>query len=113
MLHFYQKHFPLGQVQIKEESCSCDFRYDGNFINCDDRPIGPKGPVHMVGNSSESKLYDDSDISDFGNFHDFELFTHIEFLNTINVGRITPVYSIQTVNEPFFLCHLIEKNTNA
>ena len=41
-----------------------------------------------------------------------ELFTHTEFSNAIDVGRIIATYSNQTVNEPFFLCKLLRKNTH-
>lgn len=40
-----------------------------------------------------------------------ELFTHSEFSNTI-LGRIIAIYSSQTVNEPFFLYKVFEKNTD-
>ena len=80
----------------------------------------------MVGNPSDSDFDDDSDVSDFGEFDDEfdeyeddvtydmeenKLFTHTEFSNVIDIGRIIAIYSSQTVNEPVFLCKGFEKNT--
>ena len=76
----------------------------------------------MVGNPSDSD-FDDSDVSVFGEFDEFDeheddgtsdmeenkLFIHPEFSSTIDVGRIITIYSSQTVNEPFFLCKVHEK----
>ena len=67
LFHFY---FPSGEIHIQEEIFSCDFCYDGNFINCDNRTTGPNGRVHMVGNPSDSDFDDDSDAGDFGEFDD-------------------------------------------
>ena len=115
-------YFPSGEIQIKEETCSCDFGHDGNFIICDDQTTGPKGRVHMLGDSSESNLEepDDSDADEFFDDDDYEddaqsdmeeneLFSHAEFSNTIDVGKIIAIYSSETVNKPFFLCRVIEK----
>ena len=63
-------YFPSGEIQIKEEICSCDFCCDGSFINCEDRTTGPKGRVHKVGKPSDSDFDDDSDANDFGEFDD-------------------------------------------
>ena len=59
----------------------------------------------MAENPSDS----DSDASDFGEFDSKELFTHTEFSNTIDVGRIIAIYSSQTINKPFFLCKFLGK----
>ena len=71
----------------------------------------------MHGDSSESNLEepDDSDVDEFFDDDDYEddaqlnmeeneLFSHTEFSNTIDVGKIIAIYSSETVNEPFFLC---------
>ena len=80
----------------------------------------------MVGNPSDSHFDDDSDASDFGGFDDEfvdykddvtsdmeenKLFTNTEFSYTIDLSRIIAIYSSQTVNEPFLLCKVLEKNT--
>ena len=66
--------------------------------------------------SSESNLEesDDSDVDEFfdddseddaqSDMEENELFSHTEFSNTIDVGKIIAIYSSETVNEPFFLC---------
>lgn len=41
-----------------------------------------------------------------------KLFLHTEFSNTIDIGKIIAIYSSQTVNEPFFLYKVFEKNTD-
>ena len=115
-------YFPSGEIQIKEKICSCDFCCDGNFISFDDQTNGPKGRVYMLGDSSESNLEesDDSDVDEFfddDNFEDDaqsdmeenEVFSHTEFSSTIDVGKIIAIYSSETVNEPFFLCKVLEK----
>ena len=38
-----------------------------------------------------------------------KLLLHIEFSNTIDIGKIIAIYSSQTVNEPFFLYKVFEK----
>ena len=71
----------------------------------------------MPADSSESNLEepDDSDVDEFFDYDDSkdealsdmeknELLSHIEFSNTIDVGKIIAIYSSETVNEPFFLC---------
>ena len=109
-------YFLSGEIQIREEICSCDFCYDGNFISRDDQTTGPKERVHMLGDSSESNWEesDDSDVNEFfydddsegdaqSDMEENELFSHTEFSNTIDVGKIIAIYSTETVNEPFFL----------
>ena len=115
-------YFPSGEIQIKETICVCNFCYDGNFISCDDETTGPKGRVHMLGDSSESNLEesDDSDVNEFfddddseddaqSNMEENKLFPHTEFSNTVDVGKIIAIYSSETVNEPFFLWRVLEK----
>ena len=76
----------------------------------------------MPGDSSESNLEepDDSDVDEFFDYDDSkdeapsdmeknELLSHIEFSNTIDVGKIIAIYSSETVNDPFFLCRVLEK----
>ena len=60
-------NFPSGEIQIKEEIFSCNFCYDGNFVICDDQTTGPKGSVHILGDSSERDLEEsnDSDVDKF------------------------------------------------
>ena len=78
----------------------------------------------MHGDSSESNLEepDDSDVDEFFDDDDYEddaqlnmeeneLFSHTEFSNTIDVGKIIAIYS--TVNEPFFLCRVLEKKVDS
>ena len=74
------------------------------------------------GDSSESNL-EESDGSDVDEFFDDddseddaqsdmeenELFSHTEFSNTIDIGKIITIYSSETVIEPFFLCRVLEK----
>ena len=71
--------------------------------------------------SSESNLEesDDSDVDEFfdddseddvqSDMEENELFSHTEFSNTIDVGKIIAIYSSETVNDPFFLCRVLEK----
>ena len=76
----------------------------------------------MLGDSSECNLEepDDSDVDEFfddddyeddaqSNMEENELFSHTEFSNTIDVGKIIAIYSGETVNKRFFLCRVIEK----
>ena len=78
----------------------------------------------MVENPSDSDFDDDSDVSDFAEFDDEfgeyedyatsdmeenELFTHPEFSSTIDVGEIIAIHLSRIVNQPFFLCKVIEK----
>ena len=76
----------------------------------------------MPADSSESNLEepDDSDVDEFFDYDDSkdeapsdmeknELLSHIEFSNTIDVGKIIAIYSSETVNDPFFLCRVLEK----
>ena len=99
-------YFQSGEIQIKEEICSCDFCYDGNFISCDDQTTGPKGRVHMLGDSFESnleepddgdvdKFFDDDDSEDdaLSDMEENELFSCTEFSNTTDVGKIIAIYS--------------------
>ena len=117
-------YFLSGEIQIREEICSWDFCYDGNFISRDDQTTGPKERVHMLGDSSESNWEesDDSDVNEFfddddsegdaqSDMEENELFSHTEFSNTIDVGKIIAIYS--TVNEPFFLCRVLEKKVDS
>ena len=73
----------------------------------------------MVGNSNFSDSDLDSD-NEYGCYDEEgkdvlldvkenELFTQIEFLSTIGIGRIIAIYSCQTENDPFFLCKVLEK----
>ena len=71
--------------------------------------------------SSESNLEesDDSDVDEFfdddseddvqSDMEENELFSHTEFSNKIDVGKIIAIYSNETVNDPFFLCRVFEK----
>ena len=71
--------------------------------------------------SSESNLEesDDSDVDEFfdddseddvqSDMEENELFSHTEFSNKIDVGKIIAIYSSETVNDPFFLCRVFEK----
>ena len=121
-------YFSSGQIQIKEEIYSCEFCYDGNFINCDDCKTGPKAQVHMVRNPS-GRDFDDWFwckwfwwiwwwiwwVWRWCNFWYVrnELLTHTEFSYTIDVGQIIAIYSSQTVKEPLFLSSYVNswKNT--
>ena len=62
-------YFLPGEIQIKEEICSCDFCYHGNFISCEDQTTCPRGIVHILGDSSESSL-EESDENDVDKFFD-------------------------------------------
>ena len=45
-------YFPSGEMQIKEEICSCNYCYNGNFIMRDDKTTEMKGRIHVIGNDS-------------------------------------------------------------
>ena len=66
---FHQVKFKSRWNSNSIQICSCEFCYDGNFINCDDRITGPKGWFHMVRNPFHGD-FDNSDASDFGEFDD-------------------------------------------
>ena len=56
---------------------------------------------------------DDSEGDAQSDMEENELFSHTEFSNTIYVGKIIAIYSIsETVNEPFFLCRVLEKKVD-
>ena len=72
--------------------------------------------------SSESNLEesDDSDVEKFfddddsendvqSDMEESELFSHTKFSNTIDIGKIIAIYSSETLNDPFFLCRVLEK----
>ena len=72
----------------------------------------------MVGNSnfSDSDLDSDNEYGCYEECKDVlldvkenQLFTQIEFLSTIGIGRIIAIYPCQTENDPFFLCKVLEK----
>ena len=79
--------------------------------------------LRLFNDSSESNLEesDDSGVDEFFNDDDSEddvesdleenefFSRHIEFLNTIDFGKIIAIYSSETVNDPFFLYIVLEK----
>lgn len=58
---------------------------------------------------SEYGCYDEEGKDVLLDVKENELFTQIEFLSTIGIGRIIAIYSCQTENDPFFLCKVLEK----
>ena len=65
--------------------------------------------------SDVNEFFDDDDSEGDAQFdmEENELFSHTEFSNTIYVGKIIAIYSIsETVNEPFFLCRVLEKKVD-
>ena len=96
-------YFPNGDIQIKENMCSCDKCLVGKFVQCNEE----KGKLYKKGNaddaSSDSEDYSLGDNeSDSGS--DDEFVNVDSILNGIDPGSYIGIYSSENANELFYLC---------
>ena len=112
--------FPSGQVQRKEQICTCTACYNGNFILCENQYNGLKGRIVLQGDDDDTsdeenddEEEDDADEGDedevLSDMEENELFTHTDIEELINPNQFIAIYSHETAKEGFFLCKVISK----
>ena len=124
-------YFANGEIQVKEEICSCRECFVGNLVKCQDRTTGAKGKVFLkgiIGDSSDDsesenenndvssalESHDEFDNEDnvLSDMEENELFAHTDYTDAIDVPIFIALYAHEGSNtESFFLCQVNAKKT--
>ena len=95
------------------------FSLNGEFIRCplekgrilvqsDDGDVTDDSDMTSDSDSDSGAGGDDEDDEVLSDLEENEMFSHTEFLDTINTGTYIIIYSHEGANETFYLCKVIE-----